>query len=204
MGYAHDLIRGPGPLIAALHGTGGDRHSFGALVRRMAPDASLLAIDGDVMEGPMRRFFRREAEGRYDMADLARRTAALGAFLDGVIAAEGFDAAEAAGVGYSNGANILANLLLTGRGPLRRLALMHPLIPFEPGPLPDLAGARVLITAGRRDPISPAPLTERLATLLRDAGASVETVWHGGGHEATTEELAEVAAFLRQPVRVAA
>jgi phospholipase/carboxylesterase len=204
MGYAHDLIRGPGPLVAALHGTGGDRRSFGALVRRMAPDASLLAIDGDVMEGPMRRFFRREAEGRYDMADLARRTAALGAFLDGVVAAERFDAAEAAGVGYSNGANILANLLLTGRGPIRRMALMHPLIPFEPGPLPDLSGADVLITAGRRDPISPAPLTETLAALLRDAGASVETAWHGGGHEATSEELAAVAAFLRRPVRAAA
>jgi phospholipase/carboxylesterase len=204
MAYAHDLIRGPGPLVAALHGTGGDRHSFGALVRRMAPEASLLAIDGDVMEGPMRRFFRREAEGRYDMADLARRTAALAGFLDGVAAAEGFDAAEAAGVGYSNGANILANLLLTGQGPLRRMALMHPLIPFGPGALPDLRGAAVLITAGRRDPISPAPLTERLATLLRDAGASVETVWHGGGHEATGEELAAVAAFLRRPARAAA
>jgi phospholipase/carboxylesterase len=204
MAYAHDLIRGPGPLVAALHGTGGDRRSFGGLVRRMAPDASLLAIDGDVMEGPMRRFFRREAEGRYDMADLARRTAALGDFLDGVVAAQGFDAAEAAGVGYSNGANILANLLLTGRGPIRRMALMHPLIPFEPGPLPDLGGAEVLITAGRRDPVSPAPLTERLATLLRDAGAAVETAWHGGGHEATAEELAAVAAFLRPAARAVA
>jgi phospholipase/carboxylesterase len=204
MTYAHDLIRGTGPLVAALHGTGGDRHSFGALVRSMAPEASLLAIDGDVMEGPMRRFFRREAEGRYDMADLARRTVALGAFLDGVIAAEGFDAGAAAGVGYSNGANILANLLLTGRGPIRRMALMHPLIPFDPGAAPDLRGAQVLITAGRRDPISPAALTERLAATLRAAGAAVAMVWHEGGHEATAEELAAVAAFLRQPVSAAA
>jgi phospholipase/carboxylesterase len=152
----------------------------------------------------MRRFFRREAEGRYDMADLARRTAALGAFLGRVAAAEGFDAGAALGVGYSNGANILANLLLTGQGPLRRVALMHPLIPFEPGPLPDLTGAAVLITAGRRDPVSPAALTERLAATLAEAGAAVRTVWHEGGHEATDAELAAVAGFLRQPAAAAA
>jgi phospholipase/carboxylesterase len=207
MAYDHDLLPGaPGaPAVAALHGTGGDRASFGALARRLAPAATVLALDGDVREGPMRRFFRREGEGRYDMADLALRTGRLADFLTARFAGAGIDPARATGLGYSNGANILANLLLTGRGPLRRMALMHPLIPFR---VPDPAvpaGAEVLITAGRRDPICPPATTEALAATLSDAGAAVALFWHDGGHEATADELAAVAAFLgRAPARAAA
>ena len=182
--------------LVLFHGTGDTKEGIARLGRYVAPGAALLALDGDVSEGGMQRFFRRRAEGVYDMDDLAARTAALDAFLAAALPEYGIDGAGAAGLGYSNGANILANLYLTGRRPFARAVLMHPLIPFDTAPMPDLDGISVLITAGRRDPICPADLTERLAGALAEAGASVETVWHQGGHEMAESELAAVRTFL--------
>jgi phospholipase/carboxylesterase len=101
-----------------------------------------------------------------------------------------------AGLGYSNGANILASVLFAAPELFDAAVLMHPLIPFAPDPQPGLAGRRVLITAGRRDPIGPPERTEALAEWLRGQGAEVEVFWHGGGHELVEPEVAAAAAFL--------
>jgi phospholipase/carboxylesterase len=193
--YAHDFVPGT-PVLAMLHGTGGDRASFGAFAAELAPGAGVLSLDGDVMEGPMRRFFRRRAEGVYDMDDLARRTARLGGFLTAAAGAYGFEAAGTVGVGYSNGANILANLLFVGGFRPGRAVLMHPLIPFAPDPGPSLEGMDVLVTAGRRDPICPWRLTESLVAALEARGAAVTLAAHDGGHEVRPEEVAAIRRFL--------
>lgn len=78
-----------------------------------------------------------------------------------------------------------------------RAVLMHPLIPFEPEAAGSMAGCGVLITAGRRDPICPAPMTRDLADHLGRQGAAVETWWHDGGHEIAQGETDAAAAFLR-------
>ncbi|MEL6677428.1 MAG: alpha/beta hydrolase [Pseudomonadota bacterium] len=177
------------PTLVMLHGTGGDKESFATLAPMLAPGAGVLSLDGDVLEGGAQRFFRRTGEGVYDMPDLARRTAQLATFLDA------HAPGEAVGVGYSNGANILANLAITGYRGLRRLVLMHPLIPFAPD-WPDLTGIEVLVTAGERDPIGPRHVTQALIYGLRDAGAGVQAHWHPGGHELVDSEIAAARAFL--------
>jgi phospholipase/carboxylesterase len=205
---AYDHVFRPGapgaPTLAMLHGTGGDKEGFAALAPRLAPQAGVLALDGDVLEGSARRFFRRRAEGVYDMDDLLTRAERLGAFLAEAADYYGIDPATLAGVGYSNGANILATLALTGGPAPRRLVLMHPLIPFEAAARPDLSGTAALITAGRRDPICPPALTERLGATLAGLGARTATFWHEGGHDVTAAELAAAAAFLREPAAEAA
>jgi phospholipase/carboxylesterase len=201
---AYDHLHRPAapgaPTLVMLHGTGGDKEGFAALAARLAPGAGVLSLDGDVREGAARRFFRRRAEGVYDMDDLAHRTARLAAFL-----AEAFDyhaiaPDSAVGVGYSNGANILANLALSGMlaeaGGPRRLVLMHPLIPFAPATRPDLSGLDALVTAGRRDPICPPALTDRLIDMLGALGGRVRAFWHEGGHDITAAELDAAAAFI--------
>jgi phospholipase/carboxylesterase len=74
---------------------------------------------------------------------------------------------------------------------------MHPLIPFEPEDQKGLTGKRILITAGRRDPICPPSLTERLETYFVGQGAEVSAFWHDGGHEIRQAELQAAAPFLR-------
>ncbi len=181
------------PALVLLHGTGDDARSFLELGRRVAPGAMLLSIAGNVDENGMARFFRRKAMGVYDMEDLKARTDAFAVFLANALKEHGIT--DAIGIGYSNGANLLANLLFEHPSVVRRLALLHPLIPFEP-PLTPLEGAELLVTAGERDPIAPAPTTNALVAALRARGASVDVLMHPGGHELTAVELEAVKSFV--------
>ena len=198
--HHHQPATTPGaPDLFLFHGTGGDETQFLGLAGQILPGAGLVAPRGDVSEGGAARFFRRLAEGRYDMADLARATEKMRAFVAGKRSAAGADVTrpKTLGLGYSNGANILAATVFADPTLFDAVVLMHPLIPFEPEIAPGMAGRLVLITAGRHDPICPPALTERLAENLRAAGAAVETVWHPGGHEIRDAEIQATAAFLR-------
>lgn len=182
--------------LVLLHGTGGNEIEFLKIGEMVAPTAAKLSLRGNVDENGMARFFRRRGEGLYDMDDLARRTADLAGFLAGRLAAHGRDAAHATGIGYSNGANILANLAFTRPATLGGYALMHPLIPFDPAPQPGLKGVAVLVTSGARDPIAPVPLTAHLEDYLVSQGANLDRLRHMGGHELRGEELDRLARFL--------
>ena len=101
------------------------------------------------------------------------------------------------GLGYSNGANILAAVLFAPAGICSTPAvLMHPLIPFAPEMEGSLVGRGILVTAGRHDPICPPELTSRLAAYLRDRGADVTLDWHEGGHEVRPGEIEAARRFL--------
>lgn len=194
--YAHLLRQGDpaAPLVVACHGTGGDEHQFAGLTAQLLPGATLVAPRGDVSEGGAARFFRRTGEGVYDMDDLARAVDKMAGFVRAHVAAQG--ARRVLGLAYSNGANILAAVAFRHPDIFTDLALLHPLIPWQPAPQPGLAGRRILVTAGERDPICPAPLTRALVDYLRAQGATVTAHWHPGGHRIEQVELAALAAFL--------
>lgn len=187
--YLHAVSPGApgGPLLFVFHGTGGDEHQLVPLGRELASDATIVSPRGDVSEGGAARFFRRSAEGVYDMDDLARATEKMAGFVSAHVDKHG--PSRVLGLGYSNGANILASTVFARPDLFDAAALMHPLIPFEPEPKGSLAAKRILITAGRRDPICPPNLTTRLDAYLRAAGADVTLVWHEGGHELRPTEI---------------
>ena len=182
------------PLLFLFHGTGGTENDLIGLGQQLMPGAHLIAPRGDVSEGGALRFFKRTGEGVYDMADLARATSKMSAFIDERV--DALKPSSVAALGYSNGANILASVLFADPGNIDRSVLMHPLIPFAPQAQPALAGKRVLITAGRRDPIGPAPLTEKLAAYFTAQGATSTMHWHDGGHELRQDELSAARSFL--------
>ena len=192
-----EVAAAPGaPLLLLLHGTGGNENDLIGLGRQLVPGAHLIAPRGDVSEGGSLRFFRRTGEGVYDMVDLARATDKLGAFI--AAQTDRLKPSAVAALGYSNGANILASVLFGAPGAVDRAVLMHPLIPFDPAPQPGLEGKQVLLTAGRRDPIAPAALTESLAAYFAAQGAEASVSWHEGGHEIRREELVAAQRFLTQ------
>ena len=156
------------PLLFTFHGTGGDEHQFHALGAELMPGAHVVSPRGDVSEMGANRFFRRTGEGVYDMDDLWTRAEAMAGFMADEKARTGAERVLA--LGYSNGANILAAVSLIRPEIVEGMALMHPLIPWQPEAQPGLAGRRVLITAGERDPICPAPMTLALDQYLRDQG----------------------------------
>lgn len=194
--YHHKSAAGTpgGPLLFTFHGTGGDEHQFFDLAPRIAPDASVVSPRGDISEMGAARFFRRTGEGVYDMEDLARATAKMAGFVRSHV--DEAKPSAVLGLGYSNGANILATTIFAEPALFDAAVLMHPLIPFEPRIAGDLSGRRVLITAGRHDPICPPDLTTRLESWLRAAGADVTLVWHEGGHEVRPSEIEAAHSFL--------
>ena len=183
------------PLFLTFHGTGGNEDQFHGLAEQLIPGAHVTSPRGDVSEFGALRYFKRTGEGVYDMADLAQRKAAMGDFISAEKDRTG--AARTIGLGYSNGANILAAVAFDQPALVDDLILMHPLIPWQPEPQPGLASRRVLITAGERDPICPAPMTQVLADYFKAQGAEVVVHWHPGGHEIAQSEIAAVQEFLR-------
>lgn len=197
----HHVSKAPAPgapLVFAFHGTGGDEHQFTGLIGQILPAAGIVSPRGDVSEHGANRFFRRKAEGVYDMADLAVRTRRMTDFIHAHKQAN--PGAPIYGLGYSNGANILASVLFEAPDLFDRAVLMHPLIPWTPASNPALQGREVLITAGRRDPICPLPLTEGLVAYLEAQGAKVDIALHDGGHEVRQQEIDAIAAALTRKI----
>ncbi|PXA98196.1 esterase [Nostoc sp. 3335mG] len=181
------------PLIFLFHGTGGDENQFFDLASELLPGAARIAPRGDVSEHGALRYFRRTGEGVYDMEDLGKRTAAMTAFIRDEAGRR--KPRRILGLGYSNGANILASVQFAAPDLFDATVLMHPLIPFTP-PRADFTGRRVLITAGQRDPIAPAEASQALADYFSAQGAAARIEWHPGGHEIRREELLAAQDFL--------
>jgi phospholipase/carboxylesterase/glyoxalase family protein len=178
-----------GTTLLLLHGTGGDEDNLIALGHMLLPGAALLSPRGKVSEGGALRFFRRIREGVFDQEDLKRRTEELADFIERATATYSLDPSRIVAVGFSNGANIAGSLLLRRPELLQAAVLLAPMVPFEPTQQPKLRGKAVFIGAGRRDTMVPPEQTEKLADLLRRAGADVTIQWESAGHEITKSEV---------------
>jgi predicted esterase len=194
LGFEH-VFRAPAsahaPTLLLLHGTGGNEHDLIPLADTLAPGAGVLSPRGKVLERGMPRFFRRLSEGVFDLDDLRIRTRELAAFVAAAATHYGLDPKGIVAVGFSNGANIAASTLLLEPGVLAGAILFRAMVPIVPDPLPALGGTPVFMSNGRTDPLIPAAEAERLAGLLRQAGAIVDIEWQPGGHQLTRQDLAQ-------------
>lgn len=184
------------PVLLALHGTGGNEHDLVPLAQMLAPSGGVLSPRGKVLERGMPRFFRRLAEGVFDLDDLKLRTAELADFATRAAAHYGLTGHRIIAVGFSNGANIAASVLLLRPGVLSGGVLFRAMVPLMPDPLPSLNGTPVFVSGGERDPLIPVEGTERLADLLRDAGADVTLVWQPVGHQLTQADVTQAREWL--------
>jgi phospholipase/carboxylesterase len=184
------------PPLLLLHGTGGDERDLLPLGRMVAPGVSLLSPRGKVLEGAMPRFFRRLAEGVFDEADLTRRTHELADFV--TESRKRYDLPAPVALGFSNGANIAASLLLLRPEVLAGAALVRAMSPFKLPPKADLAGKRVLILSGALDPIIPAEDAERLAQTLSAGGALVDHRILPTGHGLSQGDVGLLRSWLDQ------
>src|SRR5438876_3634554 len=111
--FIHEFIPGDSPCtLLLLHGTGGNERDLIALGRELDAKAALLSPRGKVLENGMPRFFRRLAEGVFDLQDLEYRTNELADFVTAAAQHYEFATDQLVAVGYSNGANIAASMLL--------------------------------------------------------------------------------------------
>jgi predicted esterase len=184
--------------LLLLHGTGGNEDDLLELGSELLPGASLLSPRGRVLEGDMPRFFRRFAEGVFDIDDLKLQTHALHDFALAAAKRYGVPGNRMVAVGYSNGANIAASLLLLHPELLSGAILFRGMVPLMPDSTPDLRSTKVLVGSGRRDPIVPYREGDALAKLLASFGAEVEAYWDQGGHELGMDDLKKAQNWLQR------
>ena len=185
------------PPLLLLHGTGGTEHDLLRLGRAISPGSALLSPRGQVSEGGALRFFARLAEGVFDPAEITVRTHQLADFISSAGARYGFEPRQLVAVGFSNGANIAACLLLLRPESLGGAILLRPMVVLEQtAPAGSIVGRRVLILNGSTDPLVPPDHPERLAALLKDGGAEVEVTRLAASHGLTPQDLAAAQAWL--------
>jgi phospholipase/carboxylesterase len=205
MDFIHRFIPAPdsssGRILLLLHGTGGNENDMLPLGRDMDPSAAILSLRGKVLENGMLRFFRRLAEGVFDEEDVVRRANELADFIPEAAAKYDFDPQRLTAVGYSNGANIAAAVLLLRPGTFMSAILLRAMVPLTPATEPVLAGTRVLICSGTRDPIIPLDNAKRLAAMLRKAGAEVTHRLEEAGHQLVFDEIAAARNWLGESSR---
>ena len=197
--FVHRYVPGEdewAPTLLLLHGTGGNEEDLIPLGQDLTPEAAILSPRGKVSEYGAPRFFRRLAEGVFDHEDLLFRTHELARFIEAAAKEYGFDRSKLVAVGYSNGANIAASVLLLHPGLLRAAVLFRAMVPFEPEVTPDLSSLPVFMAAGRMDRMIPPDNTQRLADILAEAGAEVDLRWRNVGHPLTYEEVGEAKEWL--------
>jgi predicted esterase len=203
MDFNHRFIPAPQPqperILLLLHGTGGDENDMIPLGRDLDPMAALLSPRGQVLENGMPRFFRRLAEGVFDEEDLVQRAHALADFVSAAAARYEFEPKRVMAVGFSNGANIAAALLLLRPEVLAGAVLFRAMVPIVPPVLPNLAHARVLLSSGTQDPIVPVENVERLAATLREAGANVTLRFEPAGHALVVGDIEAAKEWLANP-----
>jgi predicted esterase len=186
MDFIHRFVPTPegstGRTLLLLHGTGGNEDDMLPLGRQLDPAAALLSPRGNVLENGMPRFFRRLAEGVFDEEDVVRRAHELAEFVVAAAARYEFDLTHLTAVGYSNGANIAAAILLLRPEVLSAAILFRAMVPLVPPALPNLDQLRVLLLSGEEDPIVPKENASQLAAMLRKAGADVSLRFEPAGH----------------------
>ena len=188
--FIHEFVPGnSNRTLLLLHGTGGNERDLIALGRELDPNAALLSPRGKVLENGMPRFFRRFAEGVFDLEDLKYRTNELADFVAAAGEHYGFTSDNVVAVGYSNGANIAASMLLLRPEVMPAAILFRAMVPLVPNKLPELSSVHVWIGAGDQDSIIPPSEAQGLVELLRRAGADVTIRFFNAGHGLTNDDL---------------
>jgi len=199
LGFTHAFLPAEKPtlpVLLMLHGTGGDERDLLPLGRELWPGAALLGVRGKVLENGMPRFFRRFAEGVFDVEDLKSRTTELAQFIDTTSERYKFSKKGLIAVGYSNGANIAASLILLHPHYLAAAVLFRVMVPFVPDIIRDFSHLSVFIGAGRLDPIVPSGQVKELADIFESGGADVTISWRQGGHELGEDDISGAKTWL--------
>jgi phospholipase/carboxylesterase len=203
LGFVHRFVpaeKGSNRVLLLLHGTGADESNLLPIGRALDENAALLSPRGKVLENGAPRFFRRHGEGLFDEEDVVRRAHELADFVTAAANKYAFEAEKMIFVGYSNGANIAAAMMLLRPEVVRAAILFRAMVGLTSPPTPDLKGTRVLISNGAKDPIIPLSNGERLAALFRDRGAEVTFLTQPANHSLTRDDLVAAVNWLSDAV----
>ena len=198
LGFIHRFVpavhsrkdgQGKSKVLLLLHGTGGNEEDLISIGKMISPSSAILSPRGKVLENGMPRFFRRLAEGVFDVEDLNYRTNELANFVNSASRIYGFDLSQTIAIGFSNGANIGASMLLLRPEVLCGAILFRAMVPLEPETIPDLSSKRIILCEGMYDPIVTQQEAKRLFLLLEKYRAKISLRWIKSSHNLTQEDI---------------
>lgn len=185
------------PVLLTLHGTGGNEAEIAAIAPHLVAGAGILSPRGRASEHGMNRWFRRIAEGVFDVDDVIARAGELAAFIALARSHYGLGDRRMLAVGFSNGANIALATALLHPDALDEVVAFSGMYPFgDRDPIEDAAGVRVLLANGAADPMAPAASVAHLAEVATSHGAEVTRHIRAGGHGIDGSDLAAAVAFI--------
>lgn len=187
-----------GYTLVTLHGTGGNEHDLIGIAREITSTSAILSPRGKVLENGMPRFFRRLDNNLFDEADVIQRAHELSDFIIAAAAKYNRNPDQLTALGYSNGANIAAAIMLLRPDVFSRAVLLRPMLPLANPLVPDLRGKLILILKGAYDAVIPSGSTDQLAKLLQQAGATVAVRTIDAGHEVTAQDLKASSQWLSE------
>lgn len=179
-----------GPVILGLHGTGADERQGLELARLVAPGQPVLAPRGSVREGSAARWFRRHAEGVFDVEDVVARAAELVELVAEARAVYALDGRATLAVGFSNGANMaLATTLLHPTAVPATIAFSARWPLGDRTPSDDLSGTRITLLNGDADAMAPLVDVERTVREALLRGSDAVSRVRPGGHGLDARDL---------------
>ena len=198
--FIHRFIPADNPnekrTLLLLHGTGGDENDLVPLGQTILPGAAILSPRGRISEGGMARFFRRFAEGVFDVPNIHEEANALAEFVSAAAQEYGFDPRNVVAAGFSNGANMAHSLLMLHRDTIQEAVLIRAMMTLPDLTPLSLEGKRIFMSNGKSDPIMPIPEVEALANQFKTAGAEVTQLWLDAGHNLTRTEVDDIRTWL--------
>ena len=186
--YIYNEGKAGEPVIVLLHGTGADENNLIPVANAIAPDSTVLSIRGNVSENGMNRYFKRHAEGNYDVEDLMTRGKEFYKFITEKAAEYNFELEDVVLLGFSNGSNIGINMLLLEETKINKGMLYAPMYPVDLTDGPDLSDVKILLSMGENDPIVPKAESDRVTEIFESRGAKVDQVWVNS-HEINEKNL---------------
>jgi len=187
-----------GETLVVFHGTGGDENDLISVAQMIDADANILSLRGNVLENGMRRFFKRLSEGVFDEEDIKFRSKEIVDFLGEAKEKYGIDLENLTAVGYSNGANIIAAIMLIYGETFNKSILFHPTVPLKDIPNHELTGKKIFVGAGTNDTLIPIRDTLQLESILREKGADVTSKRYMKGHTLTIDEVSDAKDWLEK------
>lgn len=173
--YRIDRAANPsGEVIILLHGSGGDETTLLSFARPIWPQATLLGIRGRIVQNGETRWFKKITPTKFDQKDAVDEAEAFVKFLTDLGEEDQYDLSRATFVGYSNGANLLAVIMMRHPELVRRAVLLRSMPVLDSYPHKNLSKTNVLIISGKKDSLY-SPFQPALSALLTENGAKVDS-----------------------------
>jgi predicted esterase len=182
--------------LLLLHGADGDESSLLPIGNQLWPGAALLGLRGKVLQNGMPDSFRRFTEP--SIGDVKSKTEELAQFIRAASERYRFSMRQLIVVGYSNGANLAASLILLHPHYLAGAVLFRAVPPLVPDIIRDFSHLSVFIGAIHQDPLIPAGQAEELAAIFQSGGADVTVSWRHGGLKLGGDEIQAAKSWLHE------